>query len=99
MVDIVYTIQYANNAVDVSTALIQGGTYWGTRWDFALSNLNIHHPYSRYRRRTGEINCLENILVITKAADEKLAAFYFYSLSLKQVIISQSEIIKISTYS
>ena len=29
---------YTNYAVGVSTALIQGGTYWGTRWDFALSN-------------------------------------------------------------
>jgi hypothetical protein len=37
----------------------------------------LHHPCSHYRRGSGEIQCLKNIPVITKAADEKLAAFIY----------------------
>jgi len=37
----------------------------------------IYCPCSRCRRRSGEINRLENILVNTKAADDKLAALIF----------------------
>jgi hypothetical protein len=40
----------------------------------------IFHPCLRDRRRSGEINGLESILVITKAADDKLAAFFIRAM-------------------
>ena len=47
-VENVYTILYTDKAVGASTALFQGGTYWGTRWDFVSTNCHSSSIQKNY---------------------------------------------------